>query len=327
MAEITPDEVRRFLATIEGQNITLHNLRAEFNILPGTKSFDSIRTIIHRLVEQKIIRTIGSRGEYRVVRQVQPVSVYGKPRREPIQIIFPKNRDTEQEMDFAADLVLREGDLILLSGRSNSGKTALCLNFAGENINLKPVLMGNEYTTLDGEPAPRFQHRLDIMDWVKWGDESGDNFILLPVRSDYAEHIVKDKLNIIDWINIDTGEHYMIGTIMESIKRELGKGIAIISIQKAAGAEAGRGGQFTKDFADVEILLDQLPEHDDILLTLGKIKESTKRISGRTFAYGISQGVKIVNFREVVKCKSCFGKGWKLGKPCEDCLKSGYRDL
>ena len=163
------------------------------------------------------------------------------------------------------------------------------------------------------------------MDWIKWQDDNGkQKFTLLPVRSDYAEHIVKDKNNIIDWINIDTGEHYMIGTIMESIKRELGKGIGIIAIQKAEGADSGRGGQFTKDFADVEILLDKMPESDDVLLTLGKVKESSLKVTGRTFAYGISQGVKIINFREVHKCKDCFGKGWKFNKPCETCNKSGY---
>lgn len=310
------------LIQLNDEDFDLESLRKKFDISAENSVF---YTSINRFVAEKKLRRLG-RGRYRRVKQVKPVSVYGKERRPPIQINFPKDFDTGMEMSFAEDLIIREGDLILLSGRSNFGKTTLCMNFAGENINLKPALMGNEYTTLDNEPSPRFLHRLDVMDWINWGDETGDNFILLPVRSDYAEHIVKDKMNIIDWINIDTGEHYMIGTIMESIKRELGKGVAIIAIQKAEGAESGRGGQFTKDFADVEILLDKLPESDDVLLTLGKVKESKKRVSGRTFAYGISQGVKIINFREVHKCKTCYGKGWKLGKPCPDCSKSGYID-
>ena len=54
------------------------------------------------------------------------------------------------------------------------------------------------------------------------------------------------------------------------------------------------------------------------------VKESNRRVTGRTFAYGISQGVKIINFREVIKCKDCFGKGWKMNKPCDTCHKSGY---
>ncbi len=327
MTERLSDKLREYLQGAQGREVNIKDLRTELKIDPTSPAWDSLGRELRRFVEEKIVRPSGRKdGIYKVITQVKAVSVYGKKRRPPIQINFPKDFDTGMEMLFAEDLIIREGDLILLSGRSNFGKTTLCMNFAGENILLKPVLMGNEYTTLDNEPSPRFLHRLDTMDWINWGDENGDNFILLPVRADYAEHIVKDRINIIDWINIDTGEHYLIGSIMESIKRELGKGIAIIAIQKAEGAESGRGGQFTKDFADVEILLDKLPESEDVLLTLGKIKESKKRVSGRTFAYGIFQGVKITNFREIVKCKNCFGKGWKLGKPCEDCNRSGFQD-
>mgnify|MGYP001613078577 CR=1 FL=1 len=325
MAEVSTRDVREFLSQIQGQRVTLKELRAELNILPGTKSFDLIRSIIFQLAEQKIVRSLGIRGEYKVITQVEPVPVFAEALPPPAIVMFPRDLDTHFEMDFAEDIVLRQGDLILLAGRSNFGKTALCMNFCAENIDQHPVLMGNEYTTIDNKPSPRFLLRIENMDWVKWRDESGRaKFTLLPVRADYAEHIVKDRINIIDWINIDTGEHFLIGPIMEAIKRELGKGIGIIAIQKAEGAESGRGGQFTKDFCDCELLLDKFGETDDVLLTIGKIKEPKRRVVGRTFVYGISQGVKIINFREVVKCKSCWGKGWKLNKPCEDCSKSGY---
>ena len=330
MPERLSDRLREFLRTAEGRDVDLTYLRRELHIDPYSPADANLRTLLSvNLVKEKVVRPSGKKdGIYKVVKQVSPISVYGRDRRPPIQLCFPRSQDSGYELNFADDLIIREGDLILISGMSNFGKTCLCLNFAGENIHLKPVLMCNEYTTIDDEPSPRFLNRLDAMDWVKWGDENGDNFTLLPVRSDYAEHIVRDKINIIDWINIDTGEHYMIGAVMESIKRELGKGIAIIAIQKAEGALAGRGGQFTKDFADVEILLDKFPESatDDVLMTVGKVKEPKKRVSGRTFAFGIMQGVKIVNFREVVKCKECSGKGWKANKPCDACYKSGYAD-
>jgi len=329
MAEITTNEIKEYLLRIQGQKTSLRDLRSEFQILPGTKSFDAIRNIMFKLIDQKIVRPT-AKGEYKVIRQVQPIRVFGSQRRPPISINFPKDFDSEIEMCFAEDLIIREGDLILLSGMSNYGKTALCLHFAGENIDKEPVLMGNEYTTLDNAPSSRFLHRLDAMNWVQWYNDDGDNFVLLPVRGDYAEHIVKDKINIIDWINIDTGEHYLIGSLMESIKRELGKGVAIIAIQKAEGAVAGRGGQFTKDFADVEILLDKMQNSDEVLLSLGKVKESKRTVMGRTFAYAIVGGVKIINFREVVKCHSCYGKGWvKSGnssKPCDNCNKTGFLD-
>ena len=326
MTERLSDKLREFLATCEGREVSLKYLREELKIDPNSPAWNGLREYLRQLIEKKIVRPSGRNdGVYRVIKKADPINVFGEPLSEPVVLFFPRDFDTMMEMNFAEDLIIRECDLILISGRSNYGKTQMCMSFAGENIDSNPVLMGNEYTTLENKPSPRFLNRLKNMDWIKWQDDNGkQKFTLLPVRSDYAEHIVKDKNNIIDWINIDTGEHYMIGTIMESIKRELGKGIGIIAIQKAEGADSGRGGQFTKDFADVEILLDKMPESDDVLLTLGKVKESSRKVTGRTFAYGISQGVKIINFREVHKCKDCFGKGWKFNKPCETCNKSGY---
>ena len=320
------DKLREFLTTCEGREISLKYVRDELKIDPASPAWDGIREYLRQLADKRIVKPSGKNdGIYRVVKQVDAIDVFESPLSDPIRLVFPRDFDTMEELAFAYDLVIREGDLILISGRSNYGKTQMCMSFAGENIDSNPVLMGNEYTTLENKPSPRFLNRLKNMDWINWKDETGkQKFTLLPVWGDYAEHIIKDKINIIDWINIDTGEHYMIGTIMESIKREIGKGIGIIAIQKAEGAESGRGGQFTKDFADVEILLDKLPESDDVLLTLGKVKESKLRVTGRTFAYSIEQGVKITNFREMLKCKDCYGKGWKFNKPCEICLKKGY---
>ncbi|MFA5036707.1 MAG: hypothetical protein WC479_05975 [Candidatus Izemoplasmatales bacterium] len=328
MAERLSDRLNEFLKNAEGKDVSLSYLRNELHIDPSSSAHDGIRVLMHNLIDKRIVKPSGKNdGVYHVIKQVKPVQVFGKERRPPVILCFPRDFDTGEEMLFAEDIVLREGDLILLAGRSNFGKTTLCMNFCGENIEAHPTLMGNEYTTLENEPSSRFLNRLDAMDWVEWADKDGnDKFVLLPVRADYAEHIMKDKINIIDWINIDTGEHYMIGSVMEAIKKELGKGIGIIAIQKAEGAEAGRGGQFTKDFADCELLLDKLGETDEVVLTIGKVKESKKRVSGRTFAYGIAQGVKIINFREIRKCPTCFGKGWQDKKPCQTCDKIGYID-
>jgi len=344
MTEYLIDKVREFLEPRQGRVIDINSIRKELKIDPDSKAWESLHTIIFRLVEEKKLKPSGKKdGVYRVIVQVEPVRVFipGRERRPPFDLIFPKDFTTGMEMDFVDNVVIREGDLILISGMSNFGKTTLCLNFCGENIDKKPVLMGNEYTVLVSdktkdnpmptkeryEPAPRFMTRLDAMDWVKWVDENGnEKFTLLPVRSDYAEHIIKDRINIIDWINIETGEHYMIGSILEGIKKQLGRGIAIIAIQKAEGANAGRGGQFTKDFADLELLVDKFGE-SDVLLTIGKVKEYNKNVIGNHYAYSIvGKGVKIHNFREVKKCPSCNSSGYKHGVECEICFGKKYVD-
>ncbi len=319
--KLTFDKVKAFV-DLELDEFYLEKLREKHEVSGDCSVF---YTSISRLVQDKKIKRLG-RGFYRKVKQVQPIKVFGRVRRPPIKLNFPRAQDTGNEMDFAAAIIFREGDMILLSGQSNYGKTAICLNLCGENLEMFPVLMGNEYTSVDNEPMPRFLNRLDGMDWVKWIDDGGnERFTLLPVRQDYPEHIIRDRLNIIDWINLP-GEYYMISPLMESIKHEVGRGIAAIALQKNPGVDYGRGGNPTKDFADCELLLDKFGEGNEVLLTVGKVKEYTKPVSGRMFAYQIVNGVKITNFREVVRCPYCKGLGTTRGAPCSECQGRGKID-
>ena len=337
MPERLSDKLREFLKMAQGRNVTLQYLRSELKIDPADNAWDSIKVLMHNLVKEKVVRPSGfNDGAYHVVRQVKPVRVFAKERerRLPFQLFFPKDFNTGMEMEFAEHIVIREGDLVSIGGVSNYGKTTIALNFCGENIDYLPILMGNEYTTRVGdtdeyEPTPRFLNRLDNMDWVQWVNGTGqDKFTLLPVREDYAEHIVKDRINIIDWINLDANKLYEISRVEDDIKAEIGRGIGIVVLQKGEG-DMARGGQFTKDFIDCELLIDKLTEMES-MLTIGKVKEYTKPVMGRKFAFGILQGVKIINFREIVRCPQCYGKGWKRAGntniPCDDCNKSGYID-
>lgn len=331
------DRLRDFLKNAQGRDVSLSYLRTELRIDPNSPSWDTLKTLMHNFAKEKLVRPSGRNdGNYKVVRQVKPVKVFAKDRerRPPFEFFFPKDFDTGMEVSFAEHIVIREGDLIEIGGQSNWGKTTWALNICGENIKYNPVLMGNEYTTKIGdtdefEPTPRFLNRLDAMDWIEWSNGTGeDNFTLLPVKEDYAEHIIKDRINIIDWINLDASKLYGISKVEEDIKAELGRGIGVIVLQKGEG-DMARGGQFTKDFIDCELLIDKFTERES-MLTIGKVKEYTGHVIGRKFAFGISQGVKIVNFREIVKCNICYGKGWKKSGntsiPCDECFKTGFVD-
>jgi hypothetical protein len=340
MAENLSEKVRAYVKLIQGRTIDISKLRGELKIDPSSPAWEGLRVIIHRLVDEHILKPSGKQdGIYKVITQVQPVRVFlpGRERRPIFNLTFPRDFEKGIQMDFAEHIIVREGDLITLGGVKSKGKTTICLSFCAENIERNPVLMGNEYTVMvEGvyEPAPRFLNRLDKMsEWVKWTDENGmDKFTLLPIRDDYAEHIVKDRINIIDWINLDASELYDIGKVLEDIKANLGRGVAIVALQKGETAEGARGGQFVRDFSDVELLLDSYGDNsDDILLTVKGVKEKTAPILGKTYSYSIvDSGTKIYNFREVIKCPECYGKGWKkqgvLNIPCPRCHKSGWID-
>jgi len=253
MAENITSKLREFLIERQGREVDLSYLRAELQIKPDSPAWDGLRVLMHNLVKEKLVKPSGRKdGIYKVIKQVKPVRVFdkGRERRAPFKLIFPKDFETCMEIAIAEDIVIREGDIVTIGGVSNFGKTTLALNFCGENIHYNPVLMGNEYTTRIGdtdeyEPTPRFLNRLDAMTWIEWTNGDGsDRFTLLPVREDYAEHVVKDKINIIDWINLDANKLYDISRVMDDIKAEIGRGIAIPVLQKGEGAQTARGGQF-----------------------------------------------------------------------------------
>ena len=304
------DIVRAFLKQAQGKEVSYTYLRSELKIDPASPAWEGLRKVMERLAKEKVVRASGRPdGIFKVVTQVRPVRVFlpDRERKPPFQLFFPRDFNTGMEMGFVEDIVFREGDVVTVGGVSNYGKTTIALNFCGENIDHEPVLMGNEYTTRVGdtdeyEPTPRFLNRLDNMNWVNWTNGTGeDRFTLLPVKDDYAEHIIKDKINIIDWVNIDASRLYDISKVMDSIKAELGKGIAVVVLQKDKDATYARGKSFTQDFTDCELLIDKFTETES-MLTIGKVKEYTKPVIGRKFAFGILQGVKIINFREIVKC-------------------------
>ena len=151
MVENLSYKLREFLKSAQGKNVTLDYIRRELKINPDSPAYDGIRVLMFNCVKEKLVRRDGKNdGTFKVVTQVEPIQVFGtlRERRPPFTLMFPRDRNTEMEMDFANDVIMREGDIVLISGQSNFGKTALCMNFCGENIDLMPVLMGNEYSTL-----------------------------------------------------------------------------------------------------------------------------------------------------------------------------------
>lgn len=336
MPERLIDTLKDYLLLSQGKDVDIRDIRSYLKIEPGSSDDDNLRKLMSEsMVKQKVVRPSGRRdGFYKVVTKVSAVSVFGKQReRRPVfNLFFPRDYDTGEEMDFASSVVVREGDIITVGGVSNFGKTTLALNFCGENISRNPVLMGNEYTTLNGEtgefePTPRFLNRLDTMSWVNWTNGTGqDRFTLLPVKDDYAEHIVKDKINIIDWVNLDANTLYSISKVMEDIKSEIGRGVGIVVLQKGENAQTARGGQFVKDFTDCEINIDRYTD-DESMVTIGKVKEYSRAVIGKQFAFSIEEGVKIVNFREVKKCHGCNGNGKYRNNLCSVCWGRGRVDV
>ena len=246
---------------------------------------------------------------------------------------FPRCYEDNTEFGIEDFVEVFAGDLILITGDTNLGKTTIALSIMGENLGLfkGTTLMGSEYTASDGQISPKFKRRMKRMSWVEWMNGDGHpRFQLLPVGSDYEDYIESGHNNIVDWISLP-GEYYLIDMVMKAIKDRVGDGVAVVVLQKNKGQEFAEGGQRSERYADVVLKIDPYGTSGEGLLTIGKVKAPKGRATGRTFAFDIvDYGANLHGRREVVKCRSCWGKGWKKAGntsiPCPDCNKTGYVD-
>lgn len=143
---------------------------------------------------------------------------------------------------------LSEGSVMVIAGASDSGKTAFCINTAMLNYEEWDVHLFNSETgvALMKERIlavdPDICNPLPFKIWDRM-----DNF---------ADVIVPDALNIIDYLDIDS-EIYMVGAEIKKILKALGKGVAIIGLQKPPERDLGYGGQFSLKKAECYVSMDK----------------------------------------------------------------------
>ena len=227
---------------------------------------------------------------------------------------WPYGHEDHSEFGFAATTDVSPGDVIVIAGVSNVGKTALCLNLLVENMDFHPcTLMGSEYK------ASKFRRRIERMDWVELLNPDGTpKFELIERYDKWADIIRPDNINIIDWLAVGD-KFWSVQTIIENIQKKLNKGIAVIALQKSEYKTMGDGGGFGERLSSVYLVM------DFERLTVRKVKEYRgKNPNGKMYAFKIVDGgTKFYDIQEVKPCRTCAATGSKQGKPCEMCNGSG----
>ncbi len=223
-----------------------------------------------------------------------------------LDLSWPYGRDDGSQFGFDGRAVISPGDVIVIAGVSNMGKTAFCLNLLWENFDkFSCVLMGNEY-----KPA-KFKRRVSRMDWADPLKEDGTpKFKLIERHEGWKDIIEPDSINIIDWINLGDN-FYQIGKIIEGIQEKLRNGIVVVSLQKGDDRDLAIGGQYTEHLSSVYLTV------DFERITVRKVKEwkdwnPNKAIYGFSLADG---GTKFCNIRPIKKCPKC----WAVKPKCDTC--------
>lgn len=245
-----------------------------------------------------------------------------------IDLTWPHGHESLEEFGgedstfgFDGCAIVSEGDLIIVTGDSNVGKTTFAHNIVWGNMNKYHCrLMGNEYV------GSKFRRRVQHMTWNNPLNEDGaPKFELLERRDGWQYAIEPDSINVIDWIMISGeagSEFYTVGAILDRIQSKLKKGIAIVVLQKSPGKTLARGGGPTVDLSSIYLSIDYNR------LTVVKCKE-WKEHNPNQQMYGftiVNHGTQFHNIRPIRRCPRCQTTGYYRGESCENCDGLGYVD-
>lgn len=142
------------------------------------------------------------------------------------------------------------GNIILVSGCRNAGKTAILLNIMKDNMHLYDVTFFS--SEMDG---PEFKKRLLQFDDVAL---NGWRFEGYRRKSDFASVISpgKGNLNIIDYLEIYEN-FYEVGMRINEIWEALDGAIGVIAVQKPTSRKIPLGGELALDKPRLVLAIDK----------------------------------------------------------------------
>lgn len=199
------------------------------------------RVIMNRLCKEELVERVGSKdGQFRLKdKTINRINIMDAIA-EPINILWP--------FQIEEYVNTYPGNIIVVAGTSNAGKTAFLLNFV--NMNLEKYSIRYQSSEMG---AVELKNRLSkfntpiqlFHERVEWMERAGE----------WWDLIEPDGINIIDYMEIHE-EHYKIGGWIKKIFDALKTGIAIIAIQKKPNSKVGVGGDVTKEKSRLYLTID-----------------------------------------------------------------------
>lgn len=250
-----------------------------------------------------IIPVSGQRGHWRIVDGNCRAMVLGGEKAEPLANVLPLG--IHEHCD------IRPGNLIVVAGSSNSGKSAFVINWVYS-------LLVNNIGTSDADACGKGVDVLAEMGRLMcqgqrpeihfFSSEAGDDEMssrlsLFPGGveafrdvyfwerdKDFADVVRPNAINVIDFLEV-YDDFYQIGSWINDIHRVLDKGIAMIAIQKKRGADVGKGGDVTMEKPRLYINLENNAPYGGICKIMkAKFPKGDKNLNGLEIDYKLVNG-------------------------------------
>jgi Ni2+-binding GTPase involved in maturation of urease and hydrogenase len=222
--------------------------------------------------ENPIIEKTGKkRGSYRIIDASCEMVDFKNTTEKAIDLSFP--------FDIQKFVELYPGNLIVLAGAPNAGKTAFMLNVIKMNMNKFDIAYFNSEMG-----ATELRKRLEKFEGMKLNDW---NFKAYERSADFQDVILtgEGRLNLIDYLEIHD-EFYKVGGLLAEIHRKLKGAVAIVALQKNKGVDTGRGGTGTLEKPRLALAM----EPNKIKIVKAKNWATTRNPNGLEMEWNLVDG-------------------------------------
>lgn len=156
--------------------------------------------------------------------------------------------DLEWPLDIHDFVNFYPGNVAVVAGAPNAGKTAFLLDFTRRNMEKFPIHywcseMGDEELRDRLEKFPG----TTVEDW---------QFEAHPRAADFEDVLIPDVINIVDFLEMTT-DLWEVNTHLTEMQHRIGSGLAIVAIQKKLDGSLGRGAEFGLEKPKLYLSMDQ----------------------------------------------------------------------
>ena len=240
-------------------SFTTRDIDTEFGLTTRKEKNARARSLVVARERQLIKKDKRAAGKYHIIdNNIEFIDLDNVSEEEfPIQLPFGLHNYVK----------IPKHSIIILAGSSNAGKTALILETL--RLNIKQKYDKHYYMSEmgPGEYKGRVMNfDMPLSDWKKIKAASKSYDFESAIQSHNP-----DGLTCIDFLEEVDGEYFKIASSIREIYDALGKGVAMVAIQKKRGSEVAFGGEATTQKARLYLVLDFLASRENSIVCALKV--------------------------------------------------------